>query len=258
MESGGGEVPVDYFIEWLTEWGRDVRRRQRGLLLLTAHRTRGLELDYLAVLDGDWNCTGRHEDVDATRRLYYAAMTRARQTLTLARLDGSLDFQAGLAGHAATIRRAAAELPPCSEAVQYRHVWSSLEHVDLGFVRRRRAGEPIHGALAALPIGDPLDVRAERDEHVGRRWIGPVGPSDASQGGSSRRPGRISGPQRCSPWRARVGRRRNRSTVTPRNATPGKQLFPSWYSSRTVWSTHKVLPRNKTDVLRWRMASGKS
>ena len=35
LETGGGEMPVDHFIEWLAEWGRDIRRRQRGLLLLT-------------------------------------------------------------------------------------------------------------------------------------------------------------------------------------------------------------------------------
>ena len=89
QESGGGETPVDHFIEWLAEWGRGIRRRQRGLLLLTAHRAKGLEFDHVAVLDGGWGRTGRDEDPDGPRRLYYVAMTRARQTLTLARLDSS-------------------------------------------------------------------------------------------------------------------------------------------------------------------------
>ena len=41
---------MDQFIEWLAEWGRDLRRRQRGLLLLTAHRAKGLEFDHVVVL----------------------------------------------------------------------------------------------------------------------------------------------------------------------------------------------------------------
>ena len=94
LETGGGETPVDHFIEWLAEWGRDIRRRQRGLLLLTAHRAKGLEFDHVAVLDGGWDRVGRDEDPDAPRRLYYVAMTRARQTLTLAGLDGSRSFLA--------------------------------------------------------------------------------------------------------------------------------------------------------------------
>ena len=162
LETGGGEIPVDYFIEWLAEWGRDIRRRQRGLLLLTAHRAKGLEFDHVAVLDGGWDRAGRDEDPDAPRRLYYVAMTRARQTLTLASLDGSRGFQAELADHAATIRREAAELPPCSEAVHHRHVRPTLEDVDLGFAGRRRAGDPMHGAIAALSIGDFLEVRGKK------------------------------------------------------------------------------------------------
>ena len=58
LETGGAETPVDSFIEWLAEWGREVRRRQRGLLLLTAHRAKGLEFDHVVVLDGGWDRVG--------------------------------------------------------------------------------------------------------------------------------------------------------------------------------------------------------
>ena len=47
----GRETPVNNFIEWLAEWGRDVRRQQRGLLLVTAHSAKGLEFDHVVVLD---------------------------------------------------------------------------------------------------------------------------------------------------------------------------------------------------------------
>ena len=46
LETGGAETPVDHFIEWLAEWGHGVRRRQRGLLLSTAHAAKGLEFDH--------------------------------------------------------------------------------------------------------------------------------------------------------------------------------------------------------------------
>jgi ATP-dependent DNA helicase RecQ len=90
-ETGGADLPRQHFIEWLAEWGREARRRQSGLLLLTAHRAKGLEFDHVAVLDGGW-LTGRDRqdggaDADAERRLYYVAMTRARLTLLLARFD---------------------------------------------------------------------------------------------------------------------------------------------------------------------------
>ena len=173
LETGNGDTPVDHFLEWLAEWGRDIRRRQRGLLLLTAHRAKGLEFDHVAVLDGGWDRIGPNEDLDAPRRLYYVAMTRARKTLTLARFEGSRSFQGELMNHAATIRRAAAELPPCSDAVAHRHVRPSLEDVDLGFAGRRHAGHPMHKDIAALSIGDSLDVRFAQSG----RWLllGPAG-----------------------------------------------------------------------------------
>ena len=72
---------------------REIRRQQRGLLLLPAHRAKGLEFDHVMVLDnGGWNRVGQAEDTDAPRRLYYVAMTRAKQTLTLAHLPGTNPF----------------------------------------------------------------------------------------------------------------------------------------------------------------------
>ena len=122
LETGGAEIPVDHFIEWLAEWGRDVRRRQRGLLLLTAHRAKGLEFDHVAVLDGGWDRVGNGEDPDAPRRLYYVAMTRARQTLTLANFSGSHSLHDALRDIPSALHRQAPELPPTTPelARQYR------------------------------------------------------------------------------------------------------------------------------------------
>ena len=105
LETGGSETPVEAFIEWLAEWSREVRRRQRGLLLLTAHRAKGLEFDHVVVLDGSWDRIGRGEDADAARRLYYVAMTRARQTLALMCLPGPHPFQDALSSAPSTLLR---------------------------------------------------------------------------------------------------------------------------------------------------------
>ena len=160
VETGGGETPVAHFVEWLAEWGRDIRRRQRGLLLLTAHGAKGLEFDHVAVLDGGWNRIGRGDDPDEARRLYYVAMTRARRTLALARFEeGPCRFQDALIDHPSATRREPVELPPASPALEHRFVRLGLRHVDLGFAGRRRADDPVHRAIAALSPGDPLETR---------------------------------------------------------------------------------------------------
>ena len=162
LETGSRETPVEHFIEWLAEWGREIRRRQQALLLLTAHRAKGLEFDHVVVLDGGWNRVGSGEDLDAPRRLYYVAMTRARQTLTLTRFDGSRRLQDELVGHRSAIRRDAAVLPPSAVEIEYRYVRTTPQDVDLGFAGRRWANDPTHKAIGALVPGDPLEVRIGR------------------------------------------------------------------------------------------------
>ena len=157
LETGGGENSVEHFIEWLAEWGRDTRRRQRGLLLLTAHRAKGLEFDHVVVLDGGWDRVGHEEDPDAPRRLYYVAMTRARQTLTLARLPGHHRLlDAPFALH----RQPPAALPAAAPELARLYRRLSLRDVFLSFAGYRPTGHAAHRAIASLSPGDHLQVRA--------------------------------------------------------------------------------------------------
>ncbi|HEX8610004.1 MAG TPA: RecQ family ATP-dependent DNA helicase [Telluria sp.] len=163
LETGGAELPVAHFIEWLAEWGREARRRQGGLLLLTAHRAKGLEFDHVAVADGDWTALGSNDDADAPRRLYYVAMTRARSTLTLARFAPSASRPASLLDELpdapCLLRRASVALGAVPGALRRRYVQLTLQDVDIGFVGRMAPGDPVHRAIAALRVDDPLQLR---------------------------------------------------------------------------------------------------
>ena len=83
QEIGAGSVLVPDLVEWFGEWSRDARGEQRGLLLMTAHRAKGLEFDDLVILNGGWDRPSQNEDLDAPRRLFYVAMTRARRSLAV-------------------------------------------------------------------------------------------------------------------------------------------------------------------------------
>ena len=166
LETDGSETPTESFIEWLAEWGREVRRRQRGLLLLTARRAKGLEFDHVVVLDGGWDRIGKGEDADAPRRLYYVAMTRARRTLTLMRQPGPHSLQDALSGVPSTLfRRDPVDLPPPAPELARRYQRLSLRDVFLGFAGYRDPGHPMHRAIAALVPGDHLRVGSGGD-----RW----------------------------------------------------------------------------------------
>ena len=160
LETGGAETPVDHFIEWLAEWGREVRRRQRGLLLLTAHRAKGLEFDHVVVLDGSWDRVGHGEDVDAPRRLYYVAMTRARKTLTLSQLPGRNPMLDSLHDTPSALwRDGVVVYPPSAQELSRRYRRLSLRDVFLSYAGYRRPDDPVHRSIADLSPGDMLEVR---------------------------------------------------------------------------------------------------
>ena len=74
------------------------------LLLTTAHRAKGLEFDHVVILDGNWNGRNQNE-AEEHRRLYYVAMTRARQTLTLMSMGNGNPFLRPLMGHESVLNQ---------------------------------------------------------------------------------------------------------------------------------------------------------
>ena len=186
LDAGEGEQPVESFREWLAEWGRELRRRQTGLMLLSAHSAKGREFDHVVILDGNWRSTSRNEDPDAWRRLFYVAMTRARKTLTLARFDaagrataggsdsgpmavreqGPADARAApipeLRGHPAVVHRPVAAPGTVPAELDLRRETLGLADVHLSFPARQGARHPVHDAIRRLRPGDELSVRTAR------------------------------------------------------------------------------------------------
>lgn len=164
-ETQDAEVSLAHFRDWLAEWGRASRQRQTGLLLLSAHRAKGLEFEHVFVLDGEWG-TQRGEDVDAARRLYYVAMTRARHTLTLARLEQGNPFIDNLPESAAVLQRPASQWLPPPPGLKYRYLIPSLQDVVLSHAGWQKASAPIHHHLAALRTGDFLQLAQDEKGYL--------------------------------------------------------------------------------------------
>ncbi|MCY4003576.1 MAG: RecQ family ATP-dependent DNA helicase [Rhodospirillales bacterium] len=163
-ELGDGEIDRRDVIEWLAEWGRGVRERQSGLLLLTAHRAKGLEFDHVVLLDGGWDRSPKDSDADAERRLYYVAMTRARRGLALLSMGAQHRFHDGLNSPAVNVRE---PVHGSFEAADCGAIYRTLNpsEIDLDFVGRMRRGHPALDSLARLAAGDSIDLK-----RVGERW----------------------------------------------------------------------------------------
>ena len=159
-DTQGAEVTLAFFRDWLAEWGRASRRQQTGILLLTAHRAKGLEFDHVFVLDGEWRAD-RSENQDAERRLYYVAMTRARATLTLARMNAGNVMLDRLNDHPALLRRGLTQWLPPPGAMEYQYRVPKLEDIFLSFAGRQDTGSRVHRAIANLHVGDALSYIAD-------------------------------------------------------------------------------------------------
>jgi len=166
LETTNSELPADHFVDWLAEWGREVRRRQTGLLLLTAHRSKGLEFDHVVVMDGGWDRNGSNSSLDEIRRLFYVAMTRARQTLTLAQMGARHAFSDELRSTSSVFHRSRAEACTITPELQMRYVVPTLRDVDIGFAGRYTEASSLHGHIAALNSGSSLQLHGD-----GQRWI---------------------------------------------------------------------------------------
>ena len=159
-ELGDREADRGDVIEWLAEWGRDARKRQTGLLLLSAHRAKGLEFDDVVILDGGWDWPPNGEDGGAERRLYYVAMTRARRSLALLSMGNRHPFIGSLDGPAVAHRAPDAkglDIAVC------RKIYRTLNpsEVVLDFAGQMANGHRTLQALDSIAAGDPVRLKQD-------------------------------------------------------------------------------------------------
>ena len=190
-EKDAAVLSVSYIKNWLGEWSHEIRRRQTGLLLSTAHSAKGLEFDHVAILDGKWNGNNDGEDVDAPRRLFYVSMTRAKQTLSMVsvkdthqfnRLDDPLGGYTSqrarvlfepLLSASSVLTRDAPDVDLSDDRLADRFMVCSLGDVWLDFAGRHASDSAARHAIAALNFGDELslaliDGRWELRDQTGR------------------------------------------------------------------------------------------
>ena len=180
LEEGHAAVlPVAYVRNWLGEWSKEIRRRQQGLLLTSAHRAKGLEFDHVVILDGRWRAASDAEDSETPRRLYYVSMTRARETLSLMQLKDAdraslrdKSLAANQDERASTLLQPLRSLPSVLERhapnpdiadrrLDVRIMECTMQDVVLSFAGWRAAKGKAHRAIAALAPGDPLSLVRE-------------------------------------------------------------------------------------------------
>lgn len=173
-ENGSGTVnrySPAFLKSWLYEYvGDEHETRSEGIFLGTAHAVKGLEFKHVFILDGGW------QGVDeAEQRLYYVAMTRAIETLTLLQTTPEHPWVAKLPDDIENVAQIFTELPELN--TEYRRLAAyrntavegetdSKSDLDIDFIVCHNNVETVKQRLfaaAKLKKDDPLEMKRTED-----------------------------------------------------------------------------------------------
>ncbi len=167
-ESGDSELPAKQAVEFIYETLAEQRRDQRlgeGVFLSTVHAAKGMEFRHVFVPDGGWGKAPSGQRLEEERRLYYVAMTRARENLCLLeRGDAQNPHTEVLEGDHLLCRQGAVDLDLAAAALGRRYEVLGLGDLYIGFAARRPERDSIHRRLAALRPGSHLHAGAKGDK----------------------------------------------------------------------------------------------
>ncbi|MDR2364513.1 MAG: ATP-dependent helicase [Zoogloeaceae bacterium] len=164
----GYEQVADELIDALYEFGAATNLRTADapnapMRLLAAHRAKGLEFDHILILDGGGWTTCNDEE----RRVYYVAMTRARQTLTLCETVGRPHPFIGDTDNLPLRTRPRPSTKIEGQTCLPRTHTCNQEEIVLSWPGGFAAAAPIHRAIAALEIGDALTLQPRNNGRSG-------------------------------------------------------------------------------------------
>lgn len=163
-ETSNVPQPVPLIEEYLYEAFADQRRARSlgyGVFLSTIHSVKGLEFDHVFLLGEHWKGLAGAEG-EEERRLYYVAMTRARETLQLFKIAGIANPHVeSISGQWALQRTLN---PACNFAGPVLQcALLGMKDLYLDFAGVRKQTHPTRVALAHLDVGDSLHFAIHND-----------------------------------------------------------------------------------------------
>ena len=158
-ETGNAELPVrsavDFIYESLAEQKR-VQRLGRGVFLGTAHGVKGLEFPHGFILDGGWPAPSNAAAMEEERRLYYVAMTRAMETLTVFRRTDCRNWHVEALNGPHLLDRRGNGVAEVETGRLRRYEILGMGQVYLDFAGGRPEDAPVHRTLSKVNTGDLL------------------------------------------------------------------------------------------------------
>jgi ATP-dependent DNA helicase RecQ len=154
IETDNAEVSKQQLLEYLYETLAEQRRDNRlgqGVFLSTIHSVKGMEFSHVFILDGAWTVPATEEQ----RRLFYVAMTRAKETLSLLqRQDQANPYLKSLVGDFVVHRNSEDYSIPGIPLERTKYSVLGLKDFDLSYAGSFAKNNSIHQVLASLNVGE--------------------------------------------------------------------------------------------------------
>jgi len=168
-ETGNSELPVKHAIDYLWEALAEQKRERfldRGIFLSTVHFAKGMEFDHVFVPDGGW---ASKNGVEEERRVYYVAMTRAKQTLTLFQREDDRNPYCHVLADEISGEQLVSLTPTSNKSLppailQRRYEIIGLRDIFLDYVGRMNSSNPVHQYLSQVSTGDHVQLK-----HLGKK-----------------------------------------------------------------------------------------
>ena len=156
-ETGDTAQPVPTILDYLYEILGDQRRAGnigKGVFLSTVHSVKGMEFDHICILAENWQ-QKQGAELEEERRLFYVAMSRARETLLLFSLQNNKHPHTSvLTGeeifHQKTTVGTAEKIP------HFHYEILGMKELYIDYGGSKPPGHPLHKELTRLKTGDLL------------------------------------------------------------------------------------------------------
>ena len=153
----------DYLYEALTDQKR-ARNLHNGVFLSTVHSVKGLEFNHVFILGAGWQ-ERQEAEMEEERRLYYVAMSRARQTLHLFAVKGFNNPHASVLSGDCIVARDVKPSQQMDKVCCARYELLGMKELFLDYAGLRPQKHQTRIALAQLQSGDVLTA-ATCNDHV--------------------------------------------------------------------------------------------
>jgi len=153
----------DYLYEALSDQGR-TSSLGNGVFLSTVHSVKGLEFDHVFILADNWG-EKEGEEMEEERRLYYVAMSRARETLHLFEYADKIvhPHTKLIKGDFFHTRKGGQKMSRKFERKNYTLL--GMEDLFIDFAGVRKESHAIRTALGKLNVEDTVSV-ITRHDHI--------------------------------------------------------------------------------------------